>query len=122
MIKFVDMELDDEEKQDFAVACGPKPLVPEYPWGLRITLTEKELDRLGLDPEGAAVGGYMHGHFMACITSVTSEKYEGGDRHRIELQIEKLAVESPTEDEENAEAEKAAPPMRKRLRLAYKGT
>lgn len=98
MIVMRSMELDDEDKID-AVMPIPLPEKPDYPYGLKICLTEKEFEKLGLDHTVAEVGGMVHGHFMAKITSVSSEQRESGDCCRCELQITDLAIES--EDEEN---------------------
>lgn len=102
MYVMVSMELDDEEQLDM---CCPIPVSdrPRFPWGLRITLTDAEFRKLKLDPTDAFVGGTIHGHFMARITSCSANETEGGEQHRIELQIEDLCIES--EDAENAEAE-----------------
>ncbi len=91
------MELDDEEKID-----APMPIPtekPDYPWGLRISLTQAELDKLNLDPDDAVVGGIFHLFGMARITYVSQSEDENGSCCRIEAQIESLGVES--EDEEN---------------------
>lgn len=92
------MELDDEEKLDFSAPI-PMPQGPDFPCGLRICLTEKQLDKLQLDAEGAVIGGLVHGHFMARITSISSDERDGASSCRIEMQIEDLGIES--EDEEN---------------------
>lgn len=96
----ISMELDDEDKLDavMPIAMAQKP---DFPYGLRICLTEKELDKLDLDHADAIVGGLVHGHFLARITSVSAEEKDSGMTCRIELQIEDLAIES--EDEENEE-------------------
>lgn len=100
MIVMQDMELDDEEKFD---AVTPIPTAkPEYPWGLRICLTEAEFEKLGLDPADAVIGGMVHGHFMAAVTSISANDGPDGSCCRVELQIQHLAIES--EDAENAEA------------------
>lgn len=114
MYNFVDLELDDEQKLDYALPCptaGEKPMVPQYPYGLRITLNQADLNKLECDPSCLQAGGVIHGHFLAKITDVslndrvnaaTGEKSED---HRVELQITHLCVES--EDEENEEADGA---------------
>lgn len=101
MIVMKSMELDDEDKID---ACMPiaMPCKPDFPYGLRITLTHKEFENLGLDPSCAEVGGIFHGHFMARITSVSAEQTNGGESCRVEAQIEDLAIES--EDDENSKS------------------
>ena len=92
------MELDDDEKLD-----APSPIKeyrPDYPWGLRLCLTEQELEKLDLDSSDAFVGGMVHIFAMARIIGVNvSSSSENGDRCRIELQIENLGIES--EDAEN---------------------
>ena len=94
--KLVDMEMDDDEKLDRAIP--EMPLAPDYPWGLRISLTEKELEKLGLDAD-CDIGDMIDLRAFAVVTSVSKNKStEGADSCRVELQIEKMAVES--EDEE----------------------
>lgn len=93
------MELNDESKLD-AVMPISMPDKPDYPYGLRISLTNEELDKLDLDKADAEVGGTIHGFFMARITSVSENEVNGGEKCcRIELQIEDLGIES--EDQEN---------------------
>ena len=109
--KFVSLELDDEDKLDLGICCGPSPeypepkkLIPQFPWGLRISLTQHEIDKLGLDTEEVEVGCYLHLKAFACVTNVSSESMKdsrtGDVRNvmRVELQIEKIAIED--EDEE----------------------
>ncbi len=107
------MELDDDDQLD-----APMPIPcekPEFPWGLRIALTEKEFEKLGLDPQDAAVGAIFHGHFMARVTSVSSHDRNDGKTHRVEAQIENLAIES--EDAEDREEEKAPEKSSRKGRL-----
>lgn len=97
-----DMALSDSDRMDCAIPmCAPD--VPQYPYGLCISLSEKELEKLDIDPGSAQVGGMVHGHFMARITSVSENQRADGNSCRVELQIESLCLES--EDEENAEAD-----------------
>lgn len=107
--KLVDMELEDEDKLD---ACMPIPCdQPDYPYGLRICLTEKELKKLGLPiPE---VGDYLDMRAYACVTSVSCDKRESGDTCRVELQIEKIACEN--EDDEAKETDDDRKPRRRSL-------
>ena len=92
------MELSDDEKLD-AIQPIAMPSKPDFPYGLRITLTEAELEKLGLDESEAEVGAMFHGHFMARVTSVS--RNDDGDKKccRVEAQIEDLGIES--EDQEN---------------------
>lgn len=101
------MELDDEEKID-AVMPMVMPDKPDYPYGLRICLTDKEMEKLGVDSAEACVGGVVHGHFLARVTSVSSNQVDGGgDNTRVELQITDMAIEG--EDAENAAADRKRP-------------
>jgi len=89
----VSMELDDEDQMDMAIP-GPagKAIQPQFPYGLRISLTEKELAKLGLDHKEAAVGDYLEFRARACVTSVSESKTDGGTMARVELQIEEMCV------------------------------
>lgn len=103
MLVMKDMRLAESEvpKLDLPVERTPGP---EYPYGLRICLTERELALLDLDPEQACVDGVVHLHAICCITSVSSNDTQGGGKScRIELCMEKIAIES--EDLENEETE-----------------
>jgi hypothetical protein len=111
------MELDDEDVLD--MAC-PIPIDvkdrPRFPYGLKICLTDKEMAKMGLDTSEAVVGGLIHLHAMARITSVsTNETQDGDENFRMELQIEDMCVES--EDEENAEEEAQEDAPRRRSPL-----
>ncbi len=94
--KLVDMELDDESKLDMAVPEIAKK--PDYPWGLRISLTEKELAKLGLDAD-CDIGDMIDLRAFAVVTSVSKNKRDDGDESvRVELQIEKMAAENELEE------------------------
>lgn len=87
--KLTSMELDDEDKMDMAVPQVSQQ--PDYPWGLRICLTHKELKKLGLPiPE---VGDCLDMRAFGCVTSVSCETTNGEDRCRVEIQIETIALE-----------------------------
>lgn len=96
----VSMELTDDEKLD-AVTPIAMPDKPEFPYGMRICLTEAEFEKLKIDPAEAFVGGTFHLFGMARITNVSESDGPNGKTCRVECQIEDLAIES--EDLENAE-------------------
>ncbi len=95
------MERDDDEKLD-SIAAIPI-LKPDFPPGLRISLTEKEFEKLDIDHTAAETGGMVHGHFMGRITHVSSSDDNGEKCCRVEIQIEDLEIEC--EDEENEQSE-----------------
>lgn len=100
MIVMTDMELDDEDQLD-AVMPIAMPEKPRFPFGLRLSLSEKEFEKLGLDPADAVVGGICHGHFLARITEVMAHADTGSNGCRVEMQIEDLAIESEDVEDEN---------------------
>ena len=89
--KLVSMELDDEDKLDF---CAPMPCDrPDYPYGLRICLTGKELKKLGLPSPD--IGDMIDGRFFGEVTSCSIDKQKDGeDGIRVEIQIQRIAVEN----------------------------
>lgn len=94
--KLVDMENDDEDQIDLAVPAIAER--PKYPWGLRICLTHRELEKLGLDAD-CEVGDVIDLRAFAVVTSCSLNETEGGRDCRVELQIQKLAFENEsTED------------------------
>ena len=98
MHQMVDMEMSDEEKLDQII---PMPMDrPDYPCGLRISLTEKEFEKLGLDGDDAEVGGIVHLHAMGRIDHCSSTKGEMGKSCRVEIQITALEIESESEENE----------------------
>ena len=112
----VDMAKSPEEiKEDMpsTVAMPGKssgPKVPVYPYGLCISLTENELEKMGMDaadlPE---VGDMIHLMAMAKVTSVSQNESvdkDGGKTQccRIELQITHLATENENEEDARDEA------------------
>jgi len=95
------MEHTDEEKLDHVAPIAIDH--PDYPYGLKIHLTEKEFEKLDLDHSEAEVGGIVHGHFIGRITSVNQDQRDGKACCRVEIQIEDLGIEC--EDEENEDVE-----------------
>lgn len=107
--RMVNLALTAEEQRE---NCGPMPAgcypadtkdMPRYPWGLTVSLTERELEKLGFGvDELPEVGNMTHLMAMGTVTSVSCNETEGGKRCRVEIQITHLSAE--TEDDEAAEA------------------
>ena len=94
----VDMARSTEEKISAIEESMPMPTqAADYPYGLRISLHEDELEKLGLD-DSAEAGDTLHFMALATVKSVSKNDFNGKKSCCIELQIEKLAVEN--EDEE----------------------
>ena len=98
MLTMQSMELDDEDKIDALMPIA-MPDKPDFPYGLRISITEKEFKKMGVDMSDVNVGGMFHLHGLARVTSVSKTDGPEGECCRVEAQIEDLAIES--EDEEN---------------------
>ena len=89
--KLVDMQLEDEDQLDY-----PTPITidkPRHPYGLRLSLTHVECDKLGIDPSTVEVGGYLHIVAFATVKHRSTTSSESGNTACVELQIEKMAVE-----------------------------
>jgi hypothetical protein len=84
---------------DMKVTDGPKPLegptseAPEYPPGLRIYLTAKELEKLMLGRD-LVLGEDLMIKGMACVVELSQdEMIHGNDGKRAVLQIKELEAE-----------------------------
>lgn len=92
--RFIDLELSDDEKLDMTMPIRAD--APQYPPGLRISLCEEVLQKLGLD-EPPDVGDILDLRAFACVTSYSND----GSGRRVELQIERLAVENETTEDDD---------------------
>ena len=99
--KYVDMRRTPEEKVEEAVErIMPEPMdIPDVPYGLCISLTEKELEKLDLDDD-CDVGDLVHLFAMAQVTSVSKRDTGNGSECRIELSIVSMAIEDESTEEE----------------------
>lgn len=98
---FVDMARSSEEiKEDISPLTSAN--ADKYPWGLRISLTQEELEKLDVDHKDLEVGATYHAHVMMKLVSVSSHETEGGKHNCcVSMQIEQMSIES--EDAENEE-------------------
>lgn len=105
--RMIDMARSPEEvKKDLAPMSMPSPdaSAPVYPWGLCINLTERELEKLGIDASDCCTGDMIHLFAIAKVTSKNDTEVEtaGGEREkrcRIELQITHLGLEDEDREE-----------------------
>ena len=91
MSPMVSLELSDDEKLDMTLPTGIADM-PSYPWGTRICLTHRELEKLGLDAGDFAVGHTLGIMVCAEVIGVHSDKTDMGPQDRVELQITDLAM------------------------------
>jgi len=94
--RFVSMELDDEDKIDLAIGPGIEAQ-PDYPYGLRICLTSRELDKLGLEDD-CEIGDMLDLRCFARVTSISKTDGPAGPGCRIELQITDIAAENEMDE------------------------
>lgn len=104
--RMIDMARSPEEvKKDLAPLAMPSPeSAPSYPYGLCISLTEDELEKLGIDGD-CEIGDMIHLFAMAEVTSCSEHKTKAADGSektccRIELQITHLGLEDEDREEE----------------------
>jgi hypothetical protein len=93
---WVDLELDDDDKQDLIDQFSVPSDTADYPCGARICLTERELDMLDLEAD-CEVGEAIHLQCMCIVTHVT--RSDQGDR--VELQITMMKAESEDDEDDD---------------------
>lgn len=89
-----DMRMSSEEKSEMMT-----PSAPDYPYGLCISLSEDEIDKLGIDFSGVEPGTLLDIDVMAKVTSKSENDNGDGPQRRLELQIIMMDVEN--EDNED---------------------
>lgn len=95
----VSLELDDESKLD-AIMPMPMPDRPDYPFGTQICLTDREIRKMGIDPDDFVKGGLVQIHATARVTSTSKrEENDEGPKHRVEFQFEDMCIDCDGEDE-----------------------
>lgn len=116
-----DMSMSAEEAEEKMEKMMPSQDAPKYPYGLAISLTHDELEKMNVDYEDWAVGDTFHLHAMAKITSISRNESQDGENCRVEMQITSLDAES--EDDENEQYDEEtmhkAKMMRKAMRPLY---
>jgi hypothetical protein len=110
MYAMVDMAQAAEDNDDGPSAAVDAPTRPRYPYGLRISLTHEELEKMGIETADAFVGGICHLHARGKITSISNNEVENQEGEakqdcRIEIQIVALSIESEDEENEMVEAD-----------------
>lgn len=95
----VSLELSDEDKLDQmhpAISA-----TPDYPYGTRISLTHRELDKFGLEGGDFKVGEIVLIKAMARVTSVSSDSTDMGPCDRVEFQLEEMALVGAGDDDDD---------------------
>jgi hypothetical protein len=90
--KLVSMELTEDEKMG-TIMPMEMPDRPEYPYGLRLCLTDVELGKMGLTDD-CEIGDLLDLRCFARVTSISKNVGETNSSCRIELQITDIAAEN----------------------------
>ena len=99
--KLADMSLTPEERaENFGPALADAK-GPQYPYGLRICLTHDDLAKLGLNFD-CDIGDLVDMRCFGTVTSISQNDGPDGPCGRVEIQIERIAIENElTESEED---------------------
>lgn len=100
--KMTDMAQSPEEAKEDMPCQMPDSSAPRYPYGLCLSLTDKELDKLGLDAS-CDVGDTIRFNAEAKVTAVSCNETDSGKNCRVELQITALGIDGMTEEAEPGE-------------------
>lgn len=92
-MKMVSMENDAAEAKEASMPTLAD--APKYPYGLKISLNNDSIEKLGI-PAMPAVGKKMMLHAMVEVCCVSEyDSKEGGKNSSMELQITEMALEAP---------------------------
>lgn len=100
-MKLIDMKNTVEDKRSSMIA---PEMVDEYPYGLRISLDNATLAKLGIT-ELPAIDSEHKLVALVCVVGVSQRESQGdGEPYRsVELQIEQMAL-APAKEEDDEEA------------------
>ncbi len=96
--KLVDLAYTDEEKMATDIPCGPIDR-PRYPYGATLSFDQDTLDKMNLDTKGVSVGDMIDLRAFGVITSISENDTSDGPKCRVEIQIQKIAIENEATEE-----------------------
>lgn len=101
-MKLTNMKMSAEEADEYGESTLAE--APEYPYGLRLSLDDDALDKLGLGEKLPKVGETLTVLAKVDVVHVhVSQDQEGEPESSVQLQITDMSVEKPYE-ESNAES------------------
>lgn len=108
-MKLIDMKRTVKSEKSTMLAEETRD---EYPWGLRLSLDDETLTKLGMT-ELPAIDAEFKLVALACVVSVSQSERVDGEPHRsVELQLEQmLLVPGKEEDTEGDKAKAMYPSM-----------
>jgi hypothetical protein len=88
----VSLALSKKEAKEASTAMSVPGNASRYPWGTRVELDTRSLEKLGLK-ELPKVGSYVTVTAYCCVTSVSESQQVDGDENRsVSLQIEEMSL------------------------------
>jgi len=99
-----DMARTKAEKKEANSLVMPKESEPDYPYGLRVHLDHESLKKAGIT-ELPKAGEEMHFTAKARVHSASSESRDGGEEHRLELQITHMGIHHKPDDMKSEETQ-----------------
>lgn len=99
MMKPVNMKMSKSQKRRMFGVAVPSSSVPDYPWGLSITLDAAALTKLGVT-ESPNAGEVCMIHAEGKVTRVSESATDKKTERSVEIQITKLALMCEDTDEE----------------------
>lgn len=97
-MKLVDMKNTPAERK-LEATPSVQPKGPEYPWGLRLTLNNESLKKLGLT-DNPKMGTVLHVDAVVEVCSVSSYEADSpkGESRSVDLQVTSMAIASADDD------------------------
>ncbi|HEV2674152.1 MAG TPA: hypothetical protein VGV37_06380 [Aliidongia sp.] len=112
----VDLAQTPDEQED-AYPGIPSSSGSIYPYGLRIALCDEEMAKLKLDPEDCKIGDLVDFRAFGVITSISQNDGPSGPCARVEIQIQKMALE----EEMTGDDAVSQSPAKSRRSALYRG-
>lgn len=98
-MKMTDMKMTKAEKKESSPVPSSEYNGPDFPYGLRLNLDNASLEKLGLD-KLPKVGAKMMVHAMGVVVEVSQHESKNHESRRVEIQLQRLAVEDEDESDE----------------------
>ncbi len=93
-MKMIDLKLPKLSKKEMEVTAQPKIEGDRWPYGLKLTFEAEQVDKLPM-LEKVKVGDDVSIAGMGEVTSIrSSENQDGKKQYTVEVQIQKVGVES----------------------------
>lgn len=102
----VDLKLSKKSTKDAPTSVGGGPERDQYPYGLRITLDEEQLAKMGDLFDEMDADGEVTITAKGCVTSKRSDQMQGGKKNRgLSIQIKQIQIECKGELEKGTMAD-----------------